>query len=97
MAGRCLVCSKLKDGKYALQKFGSDDNTFLPEEVYKLRVISDLNPCSSRKMYLKQCPECGAFYLYETEYEFPVCGSEDEQTLTRLSDKEALKYLNENK
>lgn len=42
---------------------------------------------------MKQCPECGTSYLYETEYEFLLGGSEDTQKLKRLTTEEAALYI----
>jgi len=42
---------------------------------------------------IKRCPECGTVYLWEMEYEYLVNGSEDEITLTRLSEAEGEKAV----
>lgn len=89
----CSICSKLDDKEYAMQKYGWDDNTSLPEAANRLVVIFDFKPGSDRKKILEQCNECGTFYLYETDYEYLVNGSEDEESLTRLSGKEAEELL----
>lgn len=94
----CSICSKLADKEFAMQKYGwEDDNTYLPAAANQLCEIFDFKPHSSRKKILKQCKECGAYYLYETDYEYLVNGSEDEETLSRLSKKEAEEYLREAK
>jgi hypothetical protein len=59
----------------------------------RLKVVRDFQPYGSRKLQLQQCPECGTYYLYRTDYEFLVNGSEDEEFLTRLTDNEAAEYL----
>lgn len=56
-------------------------------------LILDFRPASSRKIQLLQCPDCGQYYLFESDYEYLVNGSEDEQTLTRLSEEQASGYL----
>jgi hypothetical protein len=84
----------LKEKEYAFQKYGRDDNTFLPDEASKLQTISDLKQGSSRELKLKQCPECKTYYLYKTDYEYLVNGSEDEQSLTRLSVNDSHTLLN---
>ena len=93
MKGECSICSKLKDKEYAMQKYLADDNTHLPEAADHLRVIRNFRPYDSRKMKLEQCPECGTYYLYETDYEYLVNGTEDEEFLTRLTEAEAMEYL----
>ena len=90
----CSICSRLKDTEYAFQKYGwEEDNTYLPAVAGQLTLVKDFKPYSSRKLQLQQCPECHTYYLYETDYEFLVNGSEDEETLTRLSDEKAAEYL----
>lgn len=90
----CHTCSTLADEETAYQKYGwEENNTHLPPAAGQLALVCDLKPYSSRQLQLKQCPECGTFYLYRTDYEYLVNGSEDEEFLTRLSPEEAAKYL----
>jgi hypothetical protein len=44
---------------------------------------------------IKRCPECGTVYLWKFEYEWFVDGSEEEITLTRLSEAEGEKAVQE--
>ena len=37
--------------------------------------------------------KCGTYYLYRTDYEYLVNGSEDEEYLTRLTEEQAAGYL----
>lgn len=91
---KCSICSAFKAKEYSFQRFGSEiNNTYLPENVQKLVTIKDINTGSGRLKQLKQCPECKTYYLYETDYEYFAFGSEDEEFLTRLINKEALKIL----
>lgn len=90
----CCICAALADEETAYQKYGwEENNTYLPAAADQLTLVHDLKPYSGRKLQLKQCPECGAFYLYRTDYEYLVNGSEDEEFLTRLSSEEAAQYL----
>lgn len=90
----CEICSKLAERESAYQKFGWEEHdTRLPEAAGRLVVVKDFKPGSERMKQLWQCPLCGGFYLYETDYEYLVNGSEDEQTLTRLSVGEAAQFL----
>ncbi len=92
--GVCSTCSSLRDEEYARQKFGwPEHDTCLPEAATRLKLVRDLSPYGSRKLQLLQCPECLAWYLYRTDYEYLVNGSEDEEFLTRLSEQEAAAYL----
>lgn len=90
----CSICSSLASEEMAFQKYGwEEDNTYLPAAANQLTLVRDFKPYSSRKLQLQQCPECGTFYLYRSDYEYLVNGSEDEEYLTRLSAAEAAKYL----
>ena len=90
----CRICSRLLDEHYAFQKYGwPEDDTHLPDAASHLRVVRDFRPYDSRKLQLWQCPECGAYYLYRTDYEFLAGGSEDEEFLTRLTNDEAAEHL----
>ena len=90
----CSICSELSGEDYAFQKYGwPEDNTYLPSAASSLVVVRDFRPYHSRKLQLRQCPECGTYYLYRTDYEFLVNGSEDEEFLTRLTSEEAATYL----
>ena len=66
----CEVCSGLSDSEYAYSKFGwPEHDTFLPEAAEKLVIVKDFQPLGSRKLQLRQCPSCGAWFLYRTDYE----------------------------
>jgi hypothetical protein len=90
----CRVCSQLLDQESASQKYGwSADDTSLPHVILDLKLVRDMRLGSERALQLWHCPLCGNYYLYETDYEYLVNGSEDEQSLTRLSAEEARQYL----
>ncbi len=90
----CPLCSGLCDIEYAHQKFGwEEQDTSLPAAAGRLIVVRDLRPGDSRDLQLRQCPACGAYYLYRSDYEYLANGSEDEQTLTRLTADQAAGYL----
>ena len=90
----CRICGHLKEVESAYQKYGWEENdTYLPAEAGRLQLIRDIRPDSSRKLQLKQCPECGTYYLYQTDYEYLVNGSEDEEHLVRLTPDQAGQYL----
>lgn len=90
----CRLCGGLSDKEYAFQKYGADEgDTHLPTAVGQLALIRDFRPLSNRKRQILQCPECGTYYLYETDYEYLVNGAEDEEFLTKLSREEAMREL----
>lgn len=89
----CVICSQLRDFERGLQVFGREEqDTFLPEIAARLKKVKEVKPGGLRYTNLVQCPQCGAYYLFKSDYEYLACGSEDEQTLQRLSDDEAAAY-----
>ncbi len=90
----CPLCSGLADEEHAFQKFGRDaDNTYLPATAGVLTLVRDFRPYSSRKQQLWQCPQCGLYYFYTSNYEYLANGSEDEEHLTRLTEDQAADIL----
>ena len=90
----CSMCSSLADYESGYQKYGhAEGNTYLPAAADSLQVVRDFKPYGSRKLQLQQCPQCATYYLYRTDYEFLVNGSEDEEELTRLTAEEAAEHL----
>ena len=72
-------------------KGGETDGAGLPAASLKLEIVGAPyydDSTSSSNRCIKQCPECGTCYRWETEYTYLVNGSEDDITLTRLSDAE---------
>ena len=92
----CKICASLSDHEYATQKYGwEESNTYLPAASNQLVIVKDFQPFSSRKKQIQQCPECGTYYLYLTDYEYLVNGSEDEESLIRLPIDQAEDMLRE--
>jgi hypothetical protein len=90
----CKNCAHLLDEEYAYQKYGAPENdSHLPAARHDLKIVKNFKPYDSRKLQLRQCPECGTYYLYRSDYEYHVNGSEDEEFLTRLTDADAAEYL----
>jgi hypothetical protein len=90
----CETCSSLADQEYAYQKYGAElYDTHLPLAAGDLQVVRDFNIYGTRKRQLWQCPACGTYYLYRTDYEYLVNGSEDEEFLTRLTEEQARQEL----
>jgi len=91
---RCSICSELGEYHRGFQKGGRpEEDTFLPDAAYQLKVVAETRPGFNRSPVVKRCPECGAWFLYEVEYDFLVGGSEDTQTLSRLTAEQAEKLL----
>jgi len=94
MIESCSICSQIADKEWAAQKYGWEENdTWLPAISSSIKVVRELKPPSSRTTQLWQCPLCSTYYLYETDYEYLVNGTEDTQTLTRLKPGQADAYL----
>ena len=86
----CEICTQLSDEERGYQKFGWPENDVdLPASVGRLEAVRELARGGSRERTLMRCPLCGTRYLYSTDYEYLVNGTEDEQTLRRLTDAEA--------
>jgi hypothetical protein len=87
---QCDICSSLAGQEYAFQKYGAEQyDTHLPAAANALKVVRDFRPNATRKRQLRQCPRCRTYYLYTTDYEYLVNGSEDEEFLTRLTETQA--------
>lgn len=92
-AEHCPICAALPAVAYAHQKYGWPENdTDLPAAVGALVVVRDFWPYGSRRLQLLRCPICQTGYLYRSDYEYLVNGSEDEQFLQRLPDATAAAY-----
>ena len=92
----CSLCRALDGNERGFQDGGQPQyNHYLPRAAAKLKEVRNLRPSGSRELWLKQCPRCDTYYLYRTDYEFLAGGSEDEQFLSRLTDEEAEKYLDQ--
>jgi hypothetical protein len=90
----CPTCSRLGDREFGFQTGGRpEDDKHLPPAVNELKLVRDYQRGGSRELHLLQCPRCKTYYVYRTDYEFLAGGSEDEQTLIRLSPEEAPRYL----
>lgn len=93
-SGPCAVCGTLGRHHRAIQKHGREaEDSVLPEAVKHLKFVQTLRPGHTRSPELLQCPACAAHFLYEVDYEYLATGSEDEQSLTRLSPEEAAALL----
>jgi hypothetical protein len=90
----CSICSQIKDYEYGLQTHGrEEEDTFLPKAGSQLKIVKDLKSQGERQTYVGKCPECGTHYLFKSDYEYLATGSEEEQTLKRLTAEEAATYL----
>jgi hypothetical protein len=85
----CKVCGPIGAYESSYAKYGrpEDDRPLSPAAAHLVTVCGWQS--GGRGEELRQCPSCGAWFRWHLAYEFYVNGSEDEETLTRLSDEEA--------
>lgn len=86
----CPVCGPIGAGASAMRKQGwPEDDTWLPAAVLDLETVHTMSDTGSRKRELLRCPACGDQFLYVLDYEFLANGSEDFESLVRITAKEA--------
>ena len=89
----CRICSHLRDTETSFVKFGADEqNTYLPDAAKELEEAEDTRVPGKDRHHVKRCPVCGRLYKYDLAYEYLVNGSEDEETLTRLTPAETRRF-----
>ena len=76
----CSLCRDVPDSNFVRSR--SSKPFSLPAAC--ARIIPPDLVTASRGYGEFRCPECGMGYVYERGYEFLMCESEDEETLTRL-------------
>ncbi len=90
----CRICKNLKDVETSFIKFGWDDhNIYLPDAAKELIPAEDTRAPGKDKHHIRRCPLCGRLYKYDLSYDYYVNGSEDEETLTRLTPDEMRRFL----
>ena len=98
---RCSICSQLADEERGFQKLHQpeEENTYLPAAASRLQSVTEVWSATQGARQIWQCPECTTCYLYRNEYEFLIGygGSEDTQTLKRLTAVEAAEWLKDTK
>lgn len=89
----CSICIRLADVETSFVKVGHEDEVrHLPPEAWKLVAFDAVKHYSASHTF-KVCPHCGIYYQYDFTYEFLVYGSEDEETLARLTPTEARRFM----
>ncbi len=93
---QCEICSELGGVERSFEKYGWPDNTqSLPSPVSRLELAENIEGYDKERHHVKRCPICGTFYQYDLTYEYLVGGSEDEETLKRLTPTEARRFLDD--
>lgn len=78
MSVPCPTCGELPQRCSAEQKQGwPERDTHLPPAATRLVLVKDWGGGGSRLRQVHACPACGAHFLYETDYEYLVGGTED--------------------
>ncbi len=91
---KCRICKNLKDIETSFVKFGWDEgNIYLPDAAKELVPAKDIGTPGSENHHVKQCPLCGRLYRYDMTHDYYINGSEDEETLRRLTPEEARLFL----
>ena len=89
---KCNICSQLRDRESAIEYVHQpEENTPFPEAGNKLKVVRDIHS----DLDLRQCPECGTYYLYHSVYEYlsGFRSSYDESILWPITDEMGKDYL----
>lgn len=81
----CLICSQLKDVEKAFEKYGWPDLTVSLPEAFK-ELIPDSEETKYDRDKILKCPLCGTRYQYDEVYTSYTPSSEDDITLTRLTE-----------
>ncbi|MBP7734548.1 MAG: hypothetical protein KA369_01115 [Spirochaetes bacterium] len=90
----CRICKNLKDLETSFVKFGWDEgNMYLPDAAKELVPAQDLRAPGCENHHVKQCPLCGRLYRYDMTHDYYINGSEDEETLRRLTPEEIRLFL----
>ena len=87
----CSICSRIPEKDSEFWVGGQLRTTPLVKAVSQLEIVGAPyfnDDTLHSHSCLKRCPECGAIYKWEFEYEYLVGGSEDTITLTRLGTEE---------
>jgi hypothetical protein len=93
---QCEICSELGGVERSFEKYGwPDDTQRLPSPASRLEPAENIEGYDKERHHVKQCPICGTFYKYDLTYEYLVNGSEDEETLKRLTPTESRRFLDD--
>lgn len=92
----CEICSELSGVERSFEKYGWPDQTQPMEPAAsRLEPAESIEGYDKERHHVKRCPLCGTYYQYDLTYEYLVNGSEDEETLKRLTPTEARRFLDE--
>lgn len=91
----CPVCSALKDVETSFCKYLAPEfDRSLPDAAAKLTILPATDPSDDiEKKHVRRCPQCGTLYHYIRSHEYMVNGTEEEETLTRLTPQQAREFF----
>jgi hypothetical protein len=82
----CPICSQLQDIETSFAKYGAPQyDRPLPEAAARLEMVPFLDYEDKDRYHVRRCPSCATLYSYSLNSEYQVNGSEDEETLTRMT------------
>jgi hypothetical protein len=86
----CPLCSQLKEVETSFYKYAAPNyDRPLPLAASRLTVLLAGEGEEQDKHHIRRCPLCATLYDYVMSYEYLCNGSEDEETLRRLTNDEA--------
>lgn len=86
----CATCGELGAVVYATEKVGwPEHSAALPDAASKLETVREISRGGGRCKAVRRCPTCGDYFFYELDYEFLAGGSEDDESLRRLTVEQA--------
>ena len=88
---KCRICRTIPASSSYFIVGGETKHDDMPRSASQLEIVGApffKDSLSSSRTLIKLCPKCGTYYEWDYDYEFLVGGSEDDVTLTRLSDEE---------
>ncbi|MDD8025428.1 MAG: hypothetical protein PHI34_02860 [Acidobacteriota bacterium] len=89
----CTVCGTLRAVETSFSKYGSPAlERPLPAAAARLQFIRIIDADAPEKSHVRRCPACASLFAYRLTYDYQANGSEDEETLARLSPDEAASF-----
>lgn len=90
----CQVCGGLGQTETSYSKYGAPQyDKPLPAAAESLHIVLRLDDTGTDRRHVRRCPDCGALFSYVLTCDYQVNGSEDEETLSRLSAEESAAFI----
>ena len=94
----CSICSQIPDKSNTFYRGGrrqGDGSGDIPAVAGELEIVGApffKDIMNRSRTVLKKCPQCGTYYEWKYVYEFLIPESEDDVTLTRISDEDGKEW-----